>query len=128
MLNFLDYFFIYGIKQEFFINHSFKYHTIFSGILSLITFSIITFFLIFFGKEIFFKKLPDFNQIEIKYDIQQSVNFSDTNLLFAFAFQYSNYSNYIDPSIYEVEAFYIQDQCHLHAWRCAWSFPFPMSE
>ena len=109
MLNFLDYFFIYGIKQEFFINHSFKYHTIFSGILSLITFSIITFFLIFFGKEIFFKKLPDFNQIEIKYDIQQSVNFSDTNLLFAFAFQYSNYSNYIDPSIYEVEAFYIQE-------------------
>ena len=34
---------------------------------------------------------------------------SDTNLLFAFAFQYSNYSNYIDPSIYEVEAFYIQE-------------------
>ena len=109
MLNFLDYFFIYGIKQEFYVNHSFKYHTVFSAILSIITFFFIGFFLIFFGKEFFFKNLPDFHQIEINYDIHESVNFSDTNLLFAFAIQYYNYTNYIDPSIYEVEAFYIQE-------------------
>ena len=109
MLNFLDYLFIYGIKQDFYVNHSFKYRTVFSSILSLITFFFIGFFLVFFGKEIFYKKLPDFNQVEINTDIQGSVNFSDNNLLFAFSFQYYNYTNYIDPSIYEVEALYIQE-------------------
>ena len=108
MLNFLDYIYFYGIKQEFYINHSDKYSTVFSSILSFVTYFLVCFFLIYFGRNIVFKKNPDFNQLEVNYDNPDLINLENENFLFAFAVQDSNYTNYIDPTIYEVEAFYVK--------------------
>ncbi len=108
MLNFLDYIYFYGIKQEFYINHSDKYSTLFSSILSFITYFLVCFFLFYFGRNIVFKKNPDFNQLQVNYDNPDLINLENENFLFAFAVQDSNYTNYIDPTIYEVEAFYVK--------------------
>ena len=108
MLNYLDYLFIYGIKQDFYVNHSYKYRTIFSSILSIFSFLLILFYIVFFGRKMFSYKNPISNQIELNYNIPNSINLSESNFIFAFSLLNNNYSNYIDPSIYEVEAFYIQ--------------------
>ena len=108
MLNYLDYVYIYGIKQDFYVNHSSKYHTLFSSFLSIITYFLIFFFLVFFGRNIFLKNNPDFNQLEVNYDYPDLINLTNENFLFAFALQDRNYTNYIDPTIYEIEAFYVQ--------------------
>ncbi len=108
MLNYLDYVYIYGIKQDFYVNHSSKYHTLFSSFLSIVTYFLICFFLVFFGRNIFLKNNPDFNQLEVNYDYPDLINLTNENFLFAFALQDRNYTNYIDPTIYEIEAFYVQ--------------------
>ena len=108
MLNYLDYLFIYGIKQDFYVNHSIKYRTLFSSILSILSLILILFYIVFFGRNIFLYNNPISNQIELNYNIPNTINLSQSNFFFAFALLNNNYSNYIDPSIYEVEAFYIQ--------------------
>jgi hypothetical protein len=108
MLNYLDYLFIYGIKQDFYVNHSYKYRTLFSSILSIFSLTLILFYIIFFGRNIFSYKNPILNQVELNYNIPNKINLSESNFFFAFTLFNNNYRNYIDPSIYEVEAFYIQ--------------------
>ena len=108
MLNYLDYFYIYGIKQYFYTNYSIRYHTKFSEILACISYILILFFIIYFGKSLFIKKNPSLNQIEINNYSPENINLTENKFFLAFAIQDNNYSNYINPSIYEVEATFVQ--------------------
>ena len=79
MLNYLDYLFIYGIKQDFYVNHSYKYRTLFSSILSIFSLTLILFYIIFFGRNIFSYKNPILNQVELNYNIPNKINLSESN-------------------------------------------------
>ena len=108
MMNYWDYFYVYGIKQYFYINYSIRYHTKFSEILAYISYILLLFFIFFFGKSLFIKKNPSLNQIEINNYSPENINLSEKKFFLAFGIQNYNYTNYIDPSIYEVEATFIK--------------------
>ena len=108
-MSFVDNINIYGIKPAFFVKGNKKYYTKFTLFISILSILVITFFTIYFGRNLlyktnlnlFFASITDLNPLEL--------NINSSNFVFSFSLQNENYTNFINESIYFLEAYHVMN-------------------
>ena len=103
-------FLFFGTKPRFHVQGHTKFPSHLNTFLSV--FFILCFFVIFLAYFIQLVSLSDLNiATTIFKDISPlRINMSDPNFVFTFSLQHNNYSNFIDESIYKVNAYFVQVQ------------------
>ena len=94
----------YGNKPSFNIRGHKTYQTIFGSIMTIISYILLLFFLYMFSLEIIYHNKPN---IIITYLVDDTPlhHILSNKFIFAISLQYLNYSNYIDETIYTLNAF-----------------------
>ena len=106
-MKFLKYFTLldlYGKRPSFTINGQSEFRTVFGTIISIITYILIMCFLFIEVNDIFYHSNPTLlTSTEINYD-PSPLNLTEQNFIITLALQNPDYTNYINESIYTINA------------------------
>ena len=106
-MSYLEYANIYGIKPRFYVKGKDRYFTKFTLFISILSILVITFFIIYFGKDLLCKTKQNllFSTITDKEPLE--LNLSSSNFVLSFSLQYENYTSFIDNNLYNIEAYLV---------------------
>jgi hypothetical protein len=94
----------FGSKARFSINGHKTYQTVFGAIITIISYIIIFIFFLIFSKELIYHRKPNIITSELIDTSPIHFLFSD-EFIWAISLQYSNYSNFIDETVYNLNAY-----------------------
>jgi hypothetical protein len=108
-MSFIDIINIYGITPAFYVKGNPTYYTKFTLSISIISILVIIFFIIYFGRNLLYKTNLSFFFTSITDLTPLELQLNSTNFVFSFSLQYENYTNFINESIYFLEAYHIRN-------------------
>jgi hypothetical protein len=95
---------IFGSKARFSINGHKTYQTVFGAFITIISYIVIFIFFFIFSKEMIYHRKPNIITSELIDSSPIHFIISD-EFVWAFSLQHSNYSSFIDETVYNVDAF-----------------------
>ena len=108
-MSYIDMINIYGITPKFYVKNNPTYYTKFTLSISIISILVIIFFIIYFGRNLLYKTNLSFFFTSITDLTPLELQLNSTNFVFSFSLQYENYTNFINESIYFLEAYHIRN-------------------
>ena len=106
-MSFLNFANIYGIKPNFYVKGNIKYFTKFTLLISILSILVISFFIIYFGKDLLYRTKQNLLFSTITDKVPLELNLSSSNFILSFSLQDENYTSFIDETLYNINAYLI---------------------